>query len=64
MSDEAWAVELLGREGLLVHPGHFFDLAFDAAVVVSLLPEERVVSAYAENLLAVVHGVQHRDRQP
>ncbi len=63
MSDEAWAVELLAREGLLVHPGHFFDLPFDAAIVVSLLPEGPVFRAYAEKLIAVVHGVGHRDPQ-
>lgn len=61
-SDEEWAALLLRRSGLLVYPGHFFDLDTDGCVVVSLLPEEPVVSRYATLLLAAVeHGI---DAQP
>jgi alanine-synthesizing transaminase len=38
-SDEDIALELLEREGVLVHPGYFFDFATDDYLVLSLLPE-------------------------
>jgi alanine-synthesizing transaminase len=37
-SDEAWALELLRSDGVLVQPGYFFELELPASVVVSLLP--------------------------
>jgi alanine-synthesizing transaminase len=38
MSDEARALELLTRAGVLVHPGYLFDFEREGYVVVSLLP--------------------------
>lgn len=38
--DEAWALGLLEEEGILVHPGYFFDFPTPGWLVVSLLPEE------------------------
>jgi aspartate/methionine/tyrosine aminotransferase len=37
-NDEDWALEMLREEGVLVHPGHFFDFDSEAHLVVSLLP--------------------------
>jgi aspartate/methionine/tyrosine aminotransferase len=37
-AEEQLVLELLGREGILVHPGYFFDFPREAFVVVSLLP--------------------------
>ncbi len=37
MSDEEWALRLLGESGVLVQPGYFFDLQMGATLVVSLL---------------------------
>jgi alanine-synthesizing transaminase len=37
-SDEDWALELLDKDGVLVHPGHFFNFATEGYLVVSLLP--------------------------
>jgi alanine-synthesizing transaminase len=37
-SDEDWAMELLRQDGVLVHPGHFYDLPGESHLVVSLLP--------------------------
>ena len=37
-SDEEWALELLEKDGVLVHPGHFFNFATEGYLVVSLLP--------------------------
>lgn len=39
VSDEELALELLDRDGVLVHPGYFFDFATDDFLVLSLLPE-------------------------
>ena len=38
VSDEEWALRLLGEDGVLVQPGYFFDLRLGATLVVSLLP--------------------------
>ena len=37
-SDEDLAVELLERQSVLVHPGHFYDFPGDGQLVLSLLP--------------------------
>lgn len=50
-SDESWAVGLVEDEGLLVHPGHFFDFPEPGFLVVSLLPEERTFAEAASRLV-------------
>ena len=37
-SDEAWATALLTEDGVLTHPGYFFDLRGGTFLVVSLIP--------------------------
>lgn len=37
-SEEALVLELLEKDGVIVHPGYFFDFAHEAFLVVSLLP--------------------------
>ena len=37
-SDEDLAIELLERQSVLVHPGHFYDFPGDGYLVLSLLP--------------------------
>jgi aspartate/methionine/tyrosine aminotransferase len=37
-TEERLILDLLNREGVLVHPGYFFDFQHEAFVVVSLLP--------------------------
>lgn len=39
LDEEKSLMELARREGVLVHPGYFFDLPFRSSFVVSLLPE-------------------------
>lgn len=39
-SGEDLAMALLGEQGINVHPGHYYDFAFDRFLVVSLLPRE------------------------
>jgi len=40
MTEEQWALDLL-RQGVVVHPGHFYDFAGGGHLVVSLIPEPR-----------------------
>jgi len=37
-TDEDWALELLRQDGVLVHPGHFYDFPSEGHLVASLLP--------------------------
>jgi hypothetical protein len=39
-SDEDFAIELLRRYGVLVHPGHFYDFPTDGYLVLSLIAGE------------------------
>lgn len=43
-TEEAWTLLFLERDDVYVHPGHFFDFADEAYVVVSLLTPEAVLS--------------------
>ena len=43
-SEEEWALGLLAR-GVVVHPGHFYDIAGEGYLVLSLLPEPAVFDA-------------------
>ena len=43
--DEAWAVDLLERDGVLVHPGHFYEFAEEGRLVLSLLVPPGVLDA-------------------
>ena len=51
-SEEALALELLRRDGVLVHPGYFFDFPREAFVVVSLLPLSDVFTSAMTRVLA------------
>jgi alanine-synthesizing transaminase len=57
-SDEDWAVELLTQDGVLVHPGHFYDLPAEGHLVVSLLPPSEIFQQGIRKLLRCVlqHG--------
>ena len=50
-SEEDLVVDLLERDGVLVHPGFFFDFSHEAFIVVSLLPEPQ---AFAEGMRRVL----------
>lgn len=50
-SEEQLVLDLLDREGILVHPGYFFDFPREAFLVVSLLPPPAVFSDAAARLL-------------
>ena len=65
-SEDAFTLELLERERVLVHPGYFFDFPHEAYIVVSLLPPvDRFTDAFARTLrfasdTASSAGVQRR----
>jgi alanine-synthesizing transaminase len=53
-SEESLVVRLAEDDGVLVHPGYFFDFPREAFVVVSLLPEPAVFDAGVATILARV----------
>lgn len=50
-TDEDWALALLREDGVLTHPGHFFDFHADHHLVVSLLAKEEVFQRGIEKLV-------------
>jgi alanine-synthesizing transaminase len=52
MGGEDWAVGLLARDGVLVHPGHFYDFSDDGHLVLSLLTDESTFREGASRILA------------
>ena len=52
--EQAWALAFLEEDGVLVHPGHFFDFDEEAYVVVSLLTPEATLREGSERILARV----------
>ncbi len=55
VSEETLALQLLDRDGVLVHPGFFFDFPHEAFLVLSLLPEP---STFARGVRTVMERVQ------
>ncbi len=51
-NDEEWAVELLRQDGVLVHPGHFYDFSAEGHLVLSLLPAAEVFQRGVLRILA------------
>ncbi len=56
-SDGDWVVELLTQEGVLVHPGHFYDFPSDGFLVLSLLPP---LETFAEALRKTIAHICSR----
>ena len=55
-SEEALVVELIEKDGVLTHPGYFFDFPREAFLVVSLLPEPEPFVAAMTRVLARASG--------
>lgn len=53
-TDEAWALELLERAGVLTHPGYLFDFREDSHLVISLLVPPKIFDEGAARLLETV----------
>jgi len=50
-SDEDLAIELLEKQSVLVHPGHFFDFPEDGYLVLSMLPSREEFRIGVEKIL-------------
>jgi alanine-synthesizing transaminase len=54
MTDEEWTLRFLKESGVLVYPGHFFDIDMEGCIAVSLLLEAEVFAEYGAIVRAVV----------
>jgi hypothetical protein len=54
--DDQWALALLQRDGVLAHPGFFFDFMQEAFLVLSLLPAPEAFTEGTRRLLARVEA--------
>jgi aspartate/methionine/tyrosine aminotransferase len=54
--EEDLVLDLLEQDGVLVHPGFFFDFPHEAFLVVSLLPEPAAFREGARRLMERVHA--------
>jgi aspartate/methionine/tyrosine aminotransferase len=52
-SDEDLAIELLEKEGVLLHPGHFYDFPRDGYLVLSLITPQEEFATGLKRVLAV-----------
>jgi aspartate/methionine/tyrosine aminotransferase len=50
-SEEALVLELLNSDGVLVHPGYFFDFPREAYLIVSLLIDPKSFDSAIERVL-------------
>ncbi|MBF0569953.1 MAG: pyridoxal phosphate-dependent aminotransferase [Candidatus Omnitrophica bacterium] len=63
-SGEEWAIELLRKEGVYVHPGYFFDFMDEGYIVLSLLPERVVFEEGVEKLCRMLQeGIPGKDER-
>ena len=53
-TDEEWAMELACKDGVLVHPGHFFDFSSEGHLVISLLTKPEVFEEGVVRIIARV----------
>ena len=53
-TDEEWAMELACKDGVLVHPGHFFDFGSEGHLVISLLTKAEVFEEGIARIIARV----------
>jgi alanine-synthesizing transaminase len=53
LTDEEVALDLLEKEGVYVHPGHFYDFPSDGYLIVSLIPPEREFAEGIKRLLSI-----------
>ena len=53
LTDEEVALDLLEKEGVYVHPGHFYDFPSDGYLIVSLIAPERELAEGIKRLLSI-----------
>ncbi|HXV27577.1 MAG TPA: pyridoxal phosphate-dependent aminotransferase, partial [bacterium] len=54
-SEEAWCLEFLEKDHVLVHPGYFFDFEEEAHLVLSLLPPSIIFAEGLNRILKRIH---------
>lgn len=59
-SEERLVLELLDSEGVLVHPGYFYDFDTDGYLVVSLLPPTPIFQCGIDRMLMHLRAKAHR----
>jgi len=52
-SDEELAIDMLTKEDVYIHPGHFFDFAGEGYLVVSLITREEEFAEGVRRILAI-----------
>ena len=57
LSEEDWALLLLAEDGIVIHPGYFYDFAKEAYLVLSLLGAPAVLAEAARRLVQRVAAV-------
>ena len=57
-TDDDWVVEWVEKEGVLVHPGHFYDFPEDGFFVASLLTPPEVFKPSLEKILRHLANVR------
>jgi hypothetical protein len=62
-TDEEWATELARKDGVLVHPGHFFDFSSDGHLVLSLLTKPEVFEEGIARILTRVANSAEQDAE-
>jgi len=50
-SEEEWVMDLLGKDGVFVHPGYFFDMDAEPYIVISLLTAEDILQKGIEKII-------------
>jgi aspartate/methionine/tyrosine aminotransferase len=57
VTDDEFSIQLLERENVLVHPGHFYNFTKEGYVVVSLLPRLTVFAEGVKRLRGASEGL-------
>lgn len=52
-TEEEWGLKLLEEDGVLVHPGYFFDFPREAFLIVSLLPPPDIFDQAVDRILRI-----------
>jgi aspartate/methionine/tyrosine aminotransferase len=60
MAEEDLVLALLAEDGVLVHPGYFFDFPSESFLVVSLLPPSEVFAEGLSRVLSRFHSPSDR----
>jgi len=63
LSEEEWCIRLVDADGILLHPGYFFDFEREAYLVTSLLPPEADFRAGLTRVIERINQVSSGDQR-